>query len=121
MLLDLKHKHLDVYKEVSDLVKEESIISVLLPAEEKFNIVSQIRRAALSATLNLAEGCSRKSATERKRFFEISRGSLIEVDAAFEVAVDLEYIKIENLEMLGLLLNKCFAMLTNMIKQQNAL
>ena len=50
--------------------------------EEKFGLVQQIRRAALSAHLNLAEGFSRKSEAERRRFFGISRGSLIEIDAA---------------------------------------
>jgi four helix bundle protein len=45
-------------------------------------MVQQIRRATLSVHLNIAEGCSRKSPSERKRFFEISRGSLIEVDTA---------------------------------------
>lgn len=118
MLLDLKHKQLDVYKEVSVFVKEAYLITLSLPAEEKFNMVSQIRRAALSVKLNLAEECSRKSLMERKRFFEISRSSLIEVDAAFEVAIDLEYIEINQLEKLNHSLHKRFAMLTNMIKQE---
>ncbi len=118
MFLDLKHKHLDVYKEVSFLVKEVYTVSILLPEEEKFNMVSQVRRAALSVKLNLAEGCSRKSETERKRFFEIARGSIIEIDAAFEVAVDLNYVKHHSIERLGILANKCFAMLTNMIKMK---
>ena len=52
-------------------------------------MIQQIRRAALSVVLNIAEGCSRKSEAERKRFFEISRGSLIEIDAAFDIANEL--------------------------------
>jgi four helix bundle protein len=51
--------------------------------EERFALAQQIRRAALSVHLNIAEGCSRKSETERKRFFEVSRGSIIEIDAGF--------------------------------------
>ncbi len=92
MLLNLKHKHLDVYKRIRAFVKEAYLVSLLLPAKEKFNIISQISRAALSVKLNLAEGCSRKSVIERKRFFEVSRGSLTEADAACEVAVDLNYV-----------------------------
>ncbi len=119
MLLDLKHKQLDVYKAACAFVKEAYHVSLLLPAEEKFNMVSQTRRAALLVKLNLAEGCSRKSIVERKRFFEISRGSLIEVDAAFEAAIDLNYITLMQTEKLGEVVNKCFAMLTNLIKQQD--
>jgi len=116
MFIELKHKSLDVYKASRDLVKEIYKISLLLPAEEKFNMVQQIRRAALSVKLNLAEGSSRKSEVERKRFFEISRGSIVEIDAALETAIDLNYFAITNLANTGILLNRCYAMLSKMIK-----
>jgi len=48
--------------------------------------VQQVRRAALSVHLNIAEGCSRKSKSERRRYFEIARGSVIEIDAAIGIA-----------------------------------
>jgi len=54
-------------------------------------MIQQIRRAALSVHLNVAEGCSRKSLTERRRFYEIARGSVIEIDAAPDIAVNLGY------------------------------
>jgi four helix bundle protein len=57
----------------------------MLPSEERFNLVQQIRRAALSVKSNLAEGCSRRSEAERKRYFEVSRGSVIEIDAAWKL------------------------------------
>jgi four helix bundle protein len=55
------------------------------PAEKKFALTQQIRRAALSLHLNLSKGFSRKYVSERKRFFEISRGSIIEIDTTFDV------------------------------------
>ena len=79
-------------------------------------MVQQMRRAGLSVKLNLAEGSSRRSPIERKRFLEVSRGSLIEVDALLETAVDLKYFAIEELRIIAGLLNKCFAMLSKMIK-----
>ena len=106
-----------MYKAVSELTKEIYQVSLKLPADEKFNMVQQIRRAVLSIKLNLAEGSSRKSASERKRFLGIARGSLIEVDAVLETAVDLNYIPLNDLKNAGDLLNKSFAMLSNMIKR----
>jgi four helix bundle protein len=101
MLLDLKHKQLAVYKEIRSLVKETYSITKLLPYEERFNMVSQLRRAALSVKLNLADGASRKSLKERIRFYEVSRGSLVEIDAAAETAIDLNYLNETSLENLA--------------------
>lgn len=115
MFIQLKHKSLNVYSAVRELTKEIYKISMQLPSEEKFNMVQQVRRAALSVKLNLSEGCSRRSVAERKRYIEISRGSIIEIDAALETAIDLNYLKITDLEKTGELLNKCFAMLSKMI------
>jgi four helix bundle protein len=99
------------------LTKEIYKISNLLPAEERFNMVQQIRRAGLSVMLNFAEGSTRKSNLERKRYYEISRGSIVEIDAALETAVDLEYFKVEPLQQSGILLNECFAMPSKMMEQ----
>jgi four helix bundle protein len=116
MLINLKHQSLDIYQATRELVKDIYQISNRLPSEERFNMVQQIRRAGLSIKLNLAEGSSRKSQLERNRFFEISRGSLIEVDAILETDVDLKYLVIDELKEVGLLMNKCFAMLSKMMK-----
>jgi len=115
MFINLNHKSLKVYSTVRELTKEIYRLSMLLPTEEKFNMVQQIRRAALSVKLNLAEGCSRKSLAERKRYLVISRGSIIEIDAALETTVDLAYYKKEDLAEISELLNKSFAMICKMI------
>ena len=86
-----------------------------MPTEEKFNMVPQMRRAVLSVKLNLAEGSSRKSEIERKRYYEISRGSIVEIDAVLETAVDVGFLKKEELNGVGEKLNKCFAMLSKML------
>jgi len=117
MFIKLNHQSLDIYQAVRELTKEIYFVSNQLPGEERFNMVQQIRRAGLPIKLNLAEGASRRSLLERKRFLEVSRGSLIEVDAILETAVDLKYFKMEDLTAVSGLLNKCFAMLSNMIKR----
>jgi four helix bundle protein len=98
MFLQLAHTKLDVFVTGKELVLSCYKISKLLPQEERFNMIQQLRRAALSIQLNIAEGSSRKSAIERRRFYEISRGSLIEVDTIFDVAVTLGYLKKEEPE-----------------------
>ncbi|AHF15994.1 four helix bundle protein [Niabella soli] len=117
MFLNLKHKSLDVYLVIRELVKETYKVNILLPVEERFNMIQQIRRAAISVKLNLAEGSTRKSEAERRRFYEISRGSEVEIDAALESAVDLNYFVIEDLNHIGVLLNRCFAMISKMIEK----
>jgi four helix bundle protein len=63
-----------------------------LPSEEKYNLVSQIKRAGLSITNNLAEGASRKSKAEKNRFFEVARSSLVEIDNCMIVCIELHYL-----------------------------
>ncbi len=115
MFLAIGHKSLDVYIIARELVKEIYLISGELPSEEKFNMTQQLRRAALSIKLNIAEGSTRKSSIERKRYFEIVRGSVVEIDAALETAIDLKYFEMKRLMIVASLLNRCFAMLSKMI------
>lgn len=115
MFLNLNHQKLEVYASARQFVKECYFASNKFPTEEKYALTQQIKRAALSAHLNIAEGSSRKSDTERKRFYEIARGSIIEVDAALDVACDLNYCTTEDLQSLGLVLVKCFKYLSGLI------
>src|SRR5687768_17334677 len=101
MFLILNHQKLEIYSISRNLVTECYKLCHLLPVEEKFGMAPQIRRAALSIHLNLAEGSSRKSMTERKRYYEIARGSLIEIDAALDIAEDLNYCSSFNKELIG--------------------
>ena len=98
MFLELAHTKLDVFKVSREFVLTCYKETKEFPPEEKFGMISHIRRAALSVHLNVAEGCSRRSAAERRRFYEISRGSLTEVDTAFDIAVQLNYTSKEKLK-----------------------
>ncbi len=115
MFLELKHTKLDVYRAAREFVLACYKETTTFPSEEKFGITSQIRRAALSVHLNIAEGCSRKSTAERKRFYEIARGSLIEVDTAMDIATELKYSNKQNLTLLGSLIVRVFQMISKMI------
>lgn len=116
MFLTLNHQKLNVYSASREFVHECYRLTKLFPSEEKFALISQIRRAALSVHLNIAEGASRKSEGERKRYYEIARGSMIEIDAALDIAYDLGYMKDLNTESLGEKMVSCFKLLSGMIK-----
>ncbi|MGB8190319.1 MAG: four helix bundle protein, partial [Chitinophagaceae bacterium] len=116
MFLKLNHQTMQVFKYSKEFASECYRITKEFPQEERFNMISQIRRASLSVVLNIAEGCSRKSEVERKRFFEISRGSIVEIDAAFDMADKLGYLKNVNCIFISELINKTFSMLSKMLQ-----
>ncbi|MEI9908953.1 MAG: four helix bundle protein [Bacteroidota bacterium] len=116
MFLQLNHQKLQIYSVSRQFVLECYKLTKSLPSDEKFGMISQIRRAALSVHLNIAERASRKSEAERKRYFEISRGSVVEIDAALDVANDLEYLSVIDTTKLGETMISCFKLLTGLIK-----
>jgi four helix bundle protein len=117
MFLDLAHTKTDVFQASKKFTLECYRVTKDFPQEERFTMVQQIRRAALSTHLNIAEGCSRKSEVERKRFFEVSRGSLIEVDTALDIACELRYKTKDELLPLGNYLISAFRQLSGLIGQ----
>ena len=116
MFLKLNHQKLDVYDVSQAFVFECYKLTKHLPAEEKFGMVSQIRRAALSVHLNIAEGASRRSHDERKRYYEVARGSIIEIDAALDIAYKLGYLNNINMEESERLVIQSFKILSGLIK-----
>jgi four helix bundle protein len=118
MFLQLAHTHMEVYKYSKSLTLEVYKITKVLPASEKFNLISQLRRAALSVHLNLAEGSSRKSELEKKRYYEIARGSVVEIDAALDIVVELEYAEKEKLSYLGEFIVNTFRLLSGLIDKK---
>jgi four helix bundle protein len=115
MFLHLAHTKTPVFHESEKFTLECYRITKDFPQDERFAIVQQIRRAALSVHLNIAEGCSRRSVTERKRFFEILRGSIIEVDTAIDIAHKLKYKTEEELKPLANYLVNTFKQLSGLI------
>ena len=116
MFLHLNHQKLKVFSASREFVLECYKLTNSFPGEEKFGMISQIRRAALSVHLNIAVWCSRKSETERKRYYEIASGSIIEIDAALDLAKGLVYLKNINMTILGEKMISCFKLLTGMIQ-----
>ncbi len=66
-----------------------------LPDQERFGLVSQMRRSAVSIPSNIAEGCSRSSQTELNRFIEIAIGSAFELETQLLLCENLGYCSYE--------------------------
>ena len=63
-----------------------------IPAEERYAMCDQLRRASVSVTSNIAEGINRYSVKDKAHFIEMAYGSLMEVSSQFEIAEELYYI-----------------------------
>lgn len=99
MRSDKGYHKLLVWQKARELVIEIYRITDLLPKSELLGLSSQMRRAAISVLLNIVEGDCRKSRKEFLRFLDIADGSLTELEACLEIAIDLKYISENELEI----------------------
>lgn len=83
---------LEVWKLSMKLVSEIYDITKKFPSEEKFSLVSQIRRAAISVPLNIAEGSIKRTKKDFASFVRISLSSLMEVMTCLEISLNQKYI-----------------------------
>ena len=79
------YHQLDIWNRAMDYIVSVYELAAILPMEEKYNLASQLRRAATSAPLNIAEGCGAASNTEFSRFLGYAYRSLKEVITAVEL------------------------------------
>lgn len=86
-------KKLDVWKLGMELVNTVYKLTKNFPDEEKFSLTSQLRRATISVPLNIAEGSVKGSKKDFAHFTRIALGSLMEVVACLEIALQQNYIK----------------------------
>ena len=83
--MDKAHKKLRVWQEAMTLVKLVYEATTCLPPTERYGLISQMRRAAVSVPSNIAEGAARKSRKESIWFYTVSRASLSELDTQIEL------------------------------------
>ena len=88
---------LDVWIESRKFVTWIYKITSRFPAEEKFGLTSQLRRASVSVVSNLAEGSARKTPKDQAHFYQIAYSSLIEILNQLIISNDLEFITGEQL------------------------
>jgi len=93
----MTHKDLEVWKRSIDLVIKIYDLSKRLPSDEKFGLLSQIKRSSISIPSNIAEGAGRKSTKEYLRFLDIANGSLSELETQLIIIEKLNYQKTDDL------------------------
>jgi len=86
------HKDLDAWKKSMELVTNIYTIIKTFPNEELFGLTSQIKRSAISIPSNIAEGASRTSQVEFKRFLNIAQGSASELETQLIISQNLGFI-----------------------------
>ena len=89
---DFYYRNVDAYKLAKELTKYIYVLLRKFPQEERFVLVDQIRRAAISIPANIAEGLGRFAIKERIHFLDIAYGSLTEVLCELEISHDNCYI-----------------------------
>jgi len=86
-------ENLEVWQISRELVKDIYQVTSTFPQEEKFGLTSQLRRASISISSNIAEGSTRWSKKDQSRFYEISFGSLMEILNQMILSADLKFLQ----------------------------
>ena len=86
------YRDLIVWQKGIELAKLLYPLSAKFPSEEKFGLISQIRRAAISIPSNIAEGQARHTTGEFVQFISHAEGSVAEVDTQLFLAVELDFV-----------------------------
>jgi len=112
------YKQLGVWKEAHQLAIDMYSIARSLSKEEKFCLGQQLKRAATSIPLNIAEGCGRRTEKDFISFLYNSLGSVKETEAILLLLKDLRMIKDEEWECHAQKIDKIGKMLYNLIKSR---
>ena len=86
---------LNVWQQSRSLTREIYLLTNNFPSEEKFGLTSQMRRAIISVSSNIAEGSSRKTIKDQKHFYTIAFSSLIELLNQLILSMDLGWLNEE--------------------------
>ena len=113
-------KNLIVWQKAMELVRAVYALSKAFPADERYALTDQLRRAVVSIPSNIAEGNGRASNADYGHFLSIARGSLYETMTQLQIAVDLGYIPALD-PTLEALISEVGRMLTSMLKKFGSL
>ncbi len=107
--MEKPHKGLIAWQKCMDLVVLIYKITEDFPKSETYGLVSQMRRAAVSAPSNIAEGAANRSKTQFINFLSITIGSLNELNTQLEIAFRVGYLIKDNHDKAQKYLDECLA------------
>jgi four helix bundle protein len=110
-----RHENLIAWQRADTLFLDLHRLTKRFPVDERFELSSQLRRAAYSVAANIVEGFARRSQKERMHFLNISEASLVEVGYCLHVANRLGYISTEEYAALDLQAKRVHAPLAGLI------
>lgn len=114
--MEFRHEKLEVWQLAMDYVDLTYRLTKDFPADEKFGLINQLRRAAVSIALNIAEGASRQTRKEFSQFVRTAIGSLMESDTAYKIALRQDYLAQSDYESLSNLAEKLYFKLLGLNK-----
>lgn len=114
--MEKPHKRLEVWKQSMALGLEVYRLTRQFPAEERYTLTPQIRRAAISVPSNIAEGAARQTTREFRHFLHIAQASLSELDTQLDLSLGLGYMTPDALEGIRSQLERIDKMLTGLLK-----
>jgi len=106
------------WDELRKLIKDVYLITKSYPDDEKFGIVSQMRRSAVSISSNIAEGSSRISFKDQSHFYQVAYSSLMELLSQFIVSEDLGYCSKEQAKIIRTQMKKISIQINALRKAQ---
>lgn len=89
----MRYTEFAVWKLAHDLTLIVYAVTCHFPTDEKYGLVSQLRRACVSVEANIAEGSNRATDADFARFINMSEGSIAEVDVLLKISFDVGYFK----------------------------
>ena len=114
--MEKPHRRLDAWNSSVDLVMAIYQVTERLPKEERFALISQLRRAATSVPSNIAEGAARQTKKEFAHYIHIAQGSLSELDTHLEIARRLQYVPDEDWKKLDSQIERIDKMLSGLLR-----
>jgi four helix bundle protein len=110
------HRDLRAWQLGMELCKELYRLTKTMPESERFGLISQLRRAAVSVPSNIAEGYGRGTTADYIRFLRAARGSLYEIDTQTLIAMELHFVSEETFTAIQKHVNHCGQVLAALIR-----
>ena len=111
------YRKLEVWKESMELTKMVYQLTNRFPSEEKFGLISQMRRCAVSIPSNIAEGRMRGTDKDFRRFLLTAFGSAGELDTQLQLSVDLNFLSDQDIVETNSKLESILKMLNTFISR----